>query len=1209
MAHPLIERVRSIGRRAKRLVIIYGVGWFIASVLASALALGLVDFICRFQDVTLRLLTSGVLLAVIVWSFRKFVYPAIQYQRTEVAIAQLVERVHPHLRDRLSSAIEFLQQEEGDDAAGSLQLRQAVIAETGALAETIEFEKCIDVRKPRRAALISSVVAVAVGLVALLNWQATSLAAQRLIWPLGSTQWPRQNYLNFTVAPTRLAAGDPFEVELTDNGGSLPNNVTLEIWPEGSGRGQIQQHQMQPLGDKMVYRIENVAQPFRYRAFGGDDETMNWLDLQIVDPPRVESRELTLIHPAYTGWPIETVEQHIRALLGSQLRVTGKANRTIQRAEIVLQKSDGEQRIPLDIAADNISFSLSADSAQHWEVKESGMYWIELTDEEGLVAQGTSSWELTAVTDRPPTLVISLPKQPTTHATAKATVSIEVIVKDDLAIESVVIMYGIGTDDIELTETIVLLTEAVRAGGNSKEAVDVLLKHDWDLRSLPGLEPGVSIRFIIQALDNKPQTARSEPLQINIIAPEKLEDALSQQQSQILSLLAEALQLQLDSRQHCEALKVTLDEVGKFSDIDLAQMQSAELTQRQVQRLLIEPETGVASRVESILKRLVQNRLDNDDVRERMELMLLKIRGLGQNQLPIVHRELTAALKTARAKLTNKTADAAKSQVGKQLQLTATTQGQVIQVLESLLGQLMQWDSYQRVARDISSVKREQQEVTQKTDELRLKLLQSSEQLTPAEKAELKRIANRQKELARRFEQIQSRMEQMGSNLKDNDPIAAKSLRDALKKSRGLAITGQMRESARHLDEYQVGQANQRQQDVDAALEELLDALANRREQQLSRKIEQLKEAAGELESLQRRQQQLREELEKAGREQNATKREQELQRLSRQQQKLAEESKQMARRLEKLQAPQAARKTQQASGQQDGAAKAGGEGKQKDAADLAKEAEDLLEEAKKEVQEQVKKAEQDLFFEQLAKLEQAIEGLVMRQESVRDQTAELNDLRKSQPDWRREQVPTVRNIAAEERLIGEECGALAEKVAQAEAFALGLRGAMREMLRAAGRLDQLDTGTQTQETIEVARNRLVQLQEALKPPQNNNENNNNENNPGEEQQNEQQQPPADQIQSLAELKLLKSMQEEINRRTSELETRRLREGKLDQDAERELIELSQEQGHLADIVINLIESMKANPEDDPESLPELEPELESDVDKDLDAALLEGIE
>jgi hypothetical protein len=433
--------------------------------------------------------------------------------------------------------------------------------------------------------------------------------------------------------------------------------------------------------------------------------------------------------------------------------------------------------------------------------------------------------------------------------------------------------------------------------------------------------------------------------------------------------------------------------------------------------------------------------------------------------------------------------------------------------------------------------------------------------------------------------------------------MAAKTLGDALEKSRSLAITGQMRESARHLEENQVGQANQRQQDVDAALEELLDALANRREQQLSRKIEQLKEAEAQLETLQRRQQQLREQLEKAGEEPDARKREQELQRLSKQQQKLAEETKKMAQRLEKLQAPKAAQKTQQASGQQDGASKAGDEGKQKDAADLAKEAEDLLEEAKKEVQEQVKKAEQDLFFEQLAKLEQAIEGLVMRQESVRDQTIELNDLRESQKDWRREQVPTVRNIAAEERLLGEECGALAEKVAQAEAFALGLRGAMREMLRAAGRLDQLETGAQTQETIEVARNRLVQLQEALKPPQPNNEDNNRDNNPGEEQENPDQQPPSDQIQSLAELKLLKSMQVEINRRTTELEERKVRDGSLEDDAENELVELSQEQGHLADIVVNLIESMKADPEDNPDSLPA------GDLDKELDDALLEGIE
>jgi hypothetical protein len=59
----------------------------------------------------------------------------------------------------------------------------------------------------------------------------------------------------------------------------------------------------------------------------------------------------------------------------------------------------------------------------------------------------------------------------------------------------------------------------------------------------------------------------------------------------------------------------------------------------------------------------------------------------------------------------------------------------------------------------------------------------------------------------------------------------------------------------------------------------------------------------------------------------------------------------------------------------------------------------------------------------------------------------------------------------------------------------------------------------------------------------------------------------------------------------------------LEDDAENELVELSQEQGHLADIVVNLIESMKADPEDNPDSLPA------GDLDKELDDALLEGIE
>ncbi len=66
---------------------------------------------------------------------------------------------------------------------------------------------------------------------------------------------------------------------------------------------------MRLLNGAMVARKESVTRPFSYRAEGGDDQSMEWIRLEVVEPPRLESLKLALHPPAYTGLPAETSEK------------------------------------------------------------------------------------------------------------------------------------------------------------------------------------------------------------------------------------------------------------------------------------------------------------------------------------------------------------------------------------------------------------------------------------------------------------------------------------------------------------------------------------------------------------------------------------------------------------------------------------------------------------------------------------------------------------------------------------------------------------------------------------------------------------------------------------------------------------------------------------------------------------------------------------
>ena len=86
-------------------------------------------------------------------------------------------------------------------------------------------------------------------------------------------------------------------------------------------------------------------------------------------------------------------------------------------------------------------------------------------------------------------------------------------------------------------------------------------------------------------------------------------------------------------------------------------------------------------------------------------------------------------------------------------------------------------------------------------------------------------------------------------------------------------------------------------------------------------------------------------------------------------------------------------------------------------------------------------------------------------------------------------------------------------------------------------------------------------------------------------------------LHDIAELKLLKLMQEDVNGRTRALEDQLVRAKTLTNLQQREYQQLSQEQGQLADLVLGLQAGEAADDQDNPENLPDVRDDLDVDVD------------
>ena len=327
--HPLAQKVSSLRRQLVLRQRAAAACWTAATVLAAAIALGTADYLVRFADPGLRIMATFALVSAALWAVYRWWYVPSRNQLASLAVARRVEAHFPQLRDMLASSMEFLEQSEDDRTAGSAQLRRLVVAEAQSAVERLPLDDVID-RGPLRRA-VKWLAAPVIVLMVMLAFDASAVgtAVTRLVAPLGSTQWPRTHHLAFRNVPKRMAAGQTFEVELIDTAGPLPDDVRIEYRMADRASRESTNEPMTRAGEAMLARRENVRQSFAFRAVGGDDHTMPWHWVEVVEPPRLEAFSVIAHPPAYTGLPSASAEGHLEVLAGSGLEVRGASNESL----------------------------------------------------------------------------------------------------------------------------------------------------------------------------------------------------------------------------------------------------------------------------------------------------------------------------------------------------------------------------------------------------------------------------------------------------------------------------------------------------------------------------------------------------------------------------------------------------------------------------------------------------------------------------------------------------------------------------------------------------------------------------------------------------------------------------------------------------------------------------------------------------------------
>ena len=366
-----------------------------------------------------------------------------------------------------------------------------------------------------------------------------------LVNPLSDFQWPRANRLAILEPVQRLPRGQTFEVEVVDAAGEpLPDDLTIRYrYRDPHGEAIEESEPVQRIDRTALVRREMVERPFEYRVTGGDDHTMPWLPLEIVEPPMLRDTAVTLRFPGYTGWEPCAGELQLRALVGTTVEIHATATKPLASAAVQLST---DESVPATVSADGYEFSIPADSAHEFTVTRSGSYWFELLDREGFPADRTARYEIQATSDASPTIEIEYPKG-NLYVTGEASLPLTLAARDDLALRRITLDYlrSDKSDEGEQSSELFSGPEQVPADMAQASAAEDFsgdvrhVAYRWELAPL-ALPPGTQVTFHASAVDYAGQSGHSLPHRLTIVSAEEIQDRLAERQSLIFNELARA---------------------------------------------------------------------------------------------------------------------------------------------------------------------------------------------------------------------------------------------------------------------------------------------------------------------------------------------------------------------------------------------------------------------------------------------------------------------------------------------------------------------------------------------------------------------------------------------------------------------------------------------------------------------------------------------
>lgn len=845
----LMIRMIRLRRLVRRRLVIYGFYAVFAGGILSFLAIATLDWLTWLPP----LLRMGVALLFFAGMITSTMHWIVKPLRAKITLDEIAGKLEQHfsgLQDRLSSAVCFIQR--GDP--GSENLMRKVIDNAEKTVIDLPLESALSLKPMFKQSMwfSASVIALVTIMVVSPGW--TQIGFYRYLHPFGSIAWPRTVSIIPLTGDITAAIGDSITVRMEVERGWKDTLRGVVRIKELSG--SIHTMTLHNNREGIFYTtIDSITRDMSYWFEAGDDDTKDHLyHIRVIKRPEVVEALVEIEPPPYavdySVYTRDLRDQPVSAPIGGYVNIMIRANKPMMTKSDSLKqpglRMEQGELIPLHIDSKN-TYALSS----RIEIKKDLRFRVELWDHDGFENRGSNQFTIRAIPDRSPIVSIVKP-QSTIELTPMGSFKLLVRVTDDFGIKHLDLKVNHLSGEEVFNDAFTDQLETV----NEEHGLEAIAEYHLDVEPMT-LRPGDVLVYTVFATDNhmdsdlQGQVGQSSAMRIKIISQAEFDARIRGDLALLETRIRKAT---LDQAEIMDRTQALIQQNEDTSDQNSIDRESAAKLGADENRLIRRVQ-DLSNRFVKLMDRMLQNKAGDEESKQRITMLGKELRNTADGPM---------ADSSGLLRKVSRENQPAKRLV--QMDKAVHAEEVALKKLRALSRSMSQWGYFQSLIARTQDLLNRQENIRSQTIETGKALIgKPIESLSNQEQASLNRLKRRQEQLAEDVEQTIQRMQEMLATLSEKDPAGAASVEDAIRAARAHHITRRAKAASNAIGANRTSAATVEQKATSAAIRKMVSALKKRQDRELEEIRKRLDQASDQVVQLLNTQKSIRTSTQDAG--------------------------------------------------------------------------------------------------------------------------------------------------------------------------------------------------------------------------------------------------------------------------------------------------------------------------------------------------------